>query len=408
MDKARKVWLLGAALTLLVVASTPGVASSQDKPVPVEAVPFSYISPEMRAKIEAQQPLVEVASHIQDTVDAGANDGYAGIVLDEDHVTVWWKGDVPSAVRDSIAEVHHIAPVKVAAAAYSRAELEATADGIAAYIRAHPDGPFYGTAIAHDGSGLTIQADSASVGLEATLPLEITQATAGVPLTVTTAPRPALAGRLNDTEYFWAGGRINNNDNNSFCTAGWPVLGGDGFRYMLTAGHCGRPGGSWNNGNDTRYFGMGWYEHLSHDLLLIRSLTAGRMFDGGVGSNEFTKRIIGSDHTFPNEWVCTSGSVGGARCWYQVTYAFQHSMCFYDNYGRYECYDDLVLAWWGGSGPPLYGGDSGGPVFVPVGAGDVIAKGTMTGWWNTGGFQYLVFQDFITAQRDFGITVITG
>lgn len=401
--------LVTAAFTLVVMASTLGVASAQDKPAPVEPVPFSYISPDVRAKMEAQRPLVEAASRIQNIVDAGATDGYAGVVLDEDHVTVWWKGGVPAAVRDTIAEVQRTTPVKVAPAVHSRAELESAAEGIAAYMRVHPDGPYYGTMIAYDGSGLTIQADSTSVGPKATtLPAEITQATAEVPVTVTVAPRPALAGRLDDTPYFWAGGRMNNNDNNSYCTAGWPVLGGDGYRYMLTAGHCGRPGGSWNNGNDTQYFGMGVYEHLSHDLLLVRALTAGRMFDGGVGSGEFTKRVAGSDHAFPGEWVCSSGSVGGARCWYQVTAVFQHTMCFNDVYGNRECYDDLVLARWDGAGPPLYSGDSGGPVFVPVGTGDVIAKGTMTGYWYEGQGRYLVFQDFITAQRDFGISIITG
>jgi hypothetical protein len=232
---------------------------------------------------------------------------------------------------------------------------------------------------------------------------------AGVPVALEVAPRPTLTGRVNDTPDFWAGGRIRNNETVTFCTAGWPVIAG-GVEYMLTAGHCGRPGGPFSNGDGSRFFGYGAYENVDHDVMLIQTDVGGRMWDGGVGSGEFTKTIVGSDDAFPNEWVCTSGSFTGAQCWYQITNEFQYQTCLDDVYGNFECYSDLVLARWDGAGPATRSGDSGGPVFIPVGADQqlVVAKGTITGTHSVGAQDYLMFQDFITAQRDFGINVVTG
>jgi len=180
-------------------------------------------------------------------------------------------------------------------------------------------------------------------------------------------------------------GRIQNTANNAACTAGFAVTNG-AANYMLTAGHCGRPGGTWNNGNDTRFFGTGARENVGHDLLLI-SAPVGRYmwWDTVVGVNEFVKRVVGSNDAFPGEWVCTSGATSGGRCGFKVSNNFQLRLCGYNVYGRYECYNDLVAAEdrVGGS-PAARGGDSGGPVFGlsgssgVIGSYGVIAKGTIT------------------------------
>jgi streptogrisin D len=226
---------------------------------------------------------------------------------------------------------------------------------------------------------------------------------AGVQVTVAESPRMKVTGRLNDTAPFWGGGRIQNNDNNAFCSAGWPVTVG-GANYMLTAGHCGRPGGGWNNGNDSVFFGTGALENVDHDVLLISASVGGRMWDGGVGSGEFTKGVAGSDNAFPGEFLCTSASVSGAVCNFRTSDSFQFSFCDDDAYGNFECYSDLVLADQLDGQPGARPGDSGGPVFSLSGTDRVIAKGTITG----SGGSTLAFQDFVTAQRDLGISVITG
>jgi hypothetical protein len=171
---------------------------------------------------------------------------------------------------------------------------------------------------------------------------------------------------------------------------------------MLTAGHCGRPNGGWSNGDVTQFLGHGAHEHIIHDLLLIGADGGSRIFDGGVGSGEFTKAVAGWDWVYGGEWLCSSGSVSGAICNHVVS-SFFNTVCGYDAYGNYECYSDLIASFqvdgWIAARP----GDSGGPVFGLTGD-RVLAKGTMTavaGNW-------LYWQDFGTAWTDFGVVPLTS
>jgi hypothetical protein len=406
-DRFRMLGVGAVVAAALAVGTMPASGAGADadadagKPTPAGAA--DTISAETRARIDAQAPLTAAASAIQNVVDRGHDAGYAGIGLGEDHVVVWWKGTPPAAVRRAVREARRDVTVRVVGAAHTRAELESAAQELTDYITAHPDRGYHSVEVAYDGSGLVLDvAPSASRRSVANgLPSEVDAATdlpTGVPVRVQENAAPELTGRLNDSAPYWGGARINNNDNTGFCTAGWPVRRGS-TEYMLTAGHCGRPGGGWNNGNDTQYVGVGELEHAAHDLLLIRADVGTRMWDGPIGTGEFTKRVAGSGATFPGEWVCASGSVTGAQCNYVVTSTFTYSFSDYDAYGNLETYTDLVLADY--SGVPSRSGDSGGPVFVPTGASDVIAKGTITGVWGS----RLIFQDWITAQNDFGIVV---
>lgn len=390
----RALTALATAVTAAVLAglATPGTAVADPKPIPD---PLTYISPQTQAKMAAQQPLVAAASKIQWAVERGADKGYAGIGLDKNEVVVWWKGDLPTEIRDIITDIRRTIPVRTTPAAHSRAELEAAAKGIANYTRANPRSPYYGVDIAYDGSGLILNADPGRTR-PAMLPTEM-KVPNGIAVSVAEHQRPRLTGRLDDFAPYWGGGRIKNQDNGAGCTAGFAVTTGGTYNYMLTAGHCGRPNGGWNNGNDTRYFGTGAYENVEHDLLLVASHVAGRIWDGGVGSGEFTKGVAGWGWVFPGEWLCTSGSVTGALCDHVVSNSFTFSFCDTDAYGTTECYSDLILA------NHFYGstasrpGDSGGPVFGLSGSDRVIAKGTITGVSGTSG---LIFQDFATAWRD--------
>jgi hypothetical protein len=364
-------------------------------------------SDETRDRMAAQAPLSAAAGDVQDVVDRGHDAGYAGIGLEDDGVVVWWKGTPPAAVRRAIRGAQREVPVRVVGAAHSRAELESAAQELTDHIAAHPEQDYHGVEVAYDGSGLVLDA-TPSAGRRSVangLPAEVERATdvpASVPVRVQEKDPLELTGRLDDTPPFYGGARINNNDNTAFCTAGWPVRIGS-TEYMLTAGHCGRTGGGWNNGNDTQFVGNGTHEHVAHDVMLIQGNVANRMWDGPIGSGEFTKRLVGSDHTFPGEWLCASGSVSGAQCNYVVTSTFTFSLSDFDAYGNWETYNDLVLADYC-CGTASRDGDSGGPVFSLSGP-DVIAKGTITGF--AGGGSQLVFQDFVTAQNDFGIVPVT-
>jgi hypothetical protein len=246
-----------------------------------------------------------------------------------------------------------------------------------------------------DGTGLILAAD----GAVATTDLPST----GVPIRIVQRPRMQLLSRLADTAPFWGGARIVNADNGAGCSSGFAVTSG-GVNYLLTAGHCGRPGGGWYNGDRSRFIGTATRENVAHDLLLVPTSAAGRIYDGGVGVGEFSKGVVGWDWAIPGEYVCQSGSVSGAVCGIRNTNSFQYTLCDTDPYGNYECYSDLILAQKTDGGLAARHGDSGGPVFTLSGTSNVVAKGTITG----GGGSWLVYQDFGTAWRDFGIVPLTG
>lgn len=419
----RRRWLPGRLIAVLAIVlageATPGTALADPEPSP-----GGYLSAEVRARMDAQQPLKTAASLIQWSVERGSAAGYAGIGLGTGEVVVWWKGGLPAGVAETVAEVRRTTPVRVVAASHSRAELEKAAKGVENYLRVNPGSPYHSVNIAYDGSGLVVNADPSRTR-PAVLPAGM-RLPAGIAATVVEQERPRLAwstppvkraalpqpaglvkigaGRLDDFAPYFGGGRIQNNDNNSFCTAGFPVISGDGY-YMLTAGHCGRPGGSWNNGDDTRFLGTGAYENVEHDLLLVSASVWGAIWDGGVGSGEFTKGVAGWDWVWPGEWLCTSGSVTGAQCNDVVSNSFTYALCDNDAYGNRECYNDLIVAYQYDGLTASRPGDSGGPVFGLSGWDHVIAKGTITGHVGTTG---LIFQDFATAWRDFGVIPVTG
>ncbi|MFD1049471.1 hypothetical protein ACFQ1S_30025 [Kibdelosporangium lantanae] len=144
--------------------------------------------------------------------------------------------------------------------------------------------------------------------------------------------------------------------------------------------------------------------NVAHDLLLVYSSVQGRMWDGDANSVTFYKGVAGSDYNFPGEMLCTSGSVSRAICNYQTGENFQFGYWGKDVYEHDEWYDDLLLAVQRDGRTAALPGDSGGPVFSLSGSNRVIAEGVISGVHNE---NTLIFQDFLTAQRDFGINVLT-
>jgi hypothetical protein len=263
--RQRRLRRLGLCVIAVAVLSAAGAlpasagsgSTSEPKPQPGDAAVLDQTDAETRARMEAQAPLSAAASRIQQVVDEGHDAGYAGIGLGAGDVVVWWKGVPPAAVRRAIREARASVPVRVVGAAHSRAELESAAQNVTDFIAANPDLGYFGVEIAYDGSRLVVDVDPASGQSSATASLPPgMDVPSDVAVEVKAKAPLELTGRLDDFAPYWGGGRINNNDNTAFCTAGWPVRQGS-TEYMLTAGHCGRPGGDWNNGNDTQFFGTG-------------------------------------------------------------------------------------------------------------------------------------------------------
>jgi hypothetical protein len=361
---ARRSLLFAVALAASAVLAPPGVAQAAPEPT-------------VWQQMLAQQPLVHAAEVLQ--AAAADEAGFAGIVLEQDHVALWWKGAVPKTVTAAIAQAETHAPVEIAAARHSNAELRRAA----AVIEAKRGKQVHAIKIPSDGSGLILGTTEAAA----------TRALTGlvdVPVkTVVEAPLQPVS-RQNDAPPWKGGATIVLG--NAACTAGFSVRDGAGARYLLTAGHCGNPGTRVTDPTG-EFIGNVGAKHSDHDILLIPTgNVVNQQYIGGGDSNTTTP-VQGWGDVFTNEILCQSGvtsarETGGPVCNIKVLFFYADR-------------EDLV------EGEQLNGqqaarpGDSGGPVYGPSSIGGVIAKGTVT---RVAGAR-IGFQDFRTANRDFGVHI---
>jgi hypothetical protein len=94
--------------------------------------------------------------------------------------------------------------------------------------------------------------------------------------------RPELYySRAADIAPFWGGAAITSDDfGGGFgCTAGIPAYRGS-RTFMLTAAHCGRPGGGWHNGDGSVFVGTVTDENVYHDVMLIEAPVDNRIYIG--------------------------------------------------------------------------------------------------------------------------------
>jgi hypothetical protein len=115
-------------------------------------------------------------------------------------------------------------------------------------------------------------------------------------------------------------------------------------------------------------------QHLFDRLMIATELpSAGWIYDGRVGTGEFSKPVAGASHSYVGDWLCTSSGYSGAVCNIRVTATNASS---WTNEGpkvelvRAEQIDHIA---------PVGQGDSGGPVFsLTADYSKVIAKGIIT------------------------------
>lgn len=257
---------------------------------------------------------------------------------------MYWAGQVPSTVTNLVKGD----PVKFFPAKYSQKTLRAEAGRLATQEGVTTVAP------KSDGSGLIVAGtDSASSeALWSSVPVERT----------VMSPEPISRG--NDSPPYWGGARWGG------CSTGFAVWHA-GVTKMLSAGHCGSNGqAAYDGGGD--FMGYVEWDDDAHDRLLINTRSAGRIYDGGVGTGEFSKPVISAAHSYPGNWVCDSGAYSGALCGIQVQYT---NVTVNIGYLVYE----TVWAEQVDHVAPVGNGDSGGPVFdLTPDYSQTIAKGTNT------------------------------
>jgi hypothetical protein len=340
-------------------------------------------------RIARQRPLVAAASAIRWEVERHSHTGYAGIVLEDSRVVLWWKGGLPSAMARVVAQASRTAPVAVRPAAYSIAELRAAASALQAQRPVGRDAVLRGIKLQPDGSGLIVVRDRAAHRSSyPALPA------VGVPVTVVDEAPLETVSRDDDWAP-WKGGATNvNTDQGTACTAGFGVHGPGGGSYILTAAHCGQQGQRIQDGAG-EYIGNVGPRHQDHDVELIPTYQVDGYVYVGSPTDNVVAPVEGWGWTFVGEYLCQSGvtssrHLGGPVCNLKVLFYWADR-------------EDLVEAEQTEGRNAARPGDSGGPIYSVSGSGKLIAKGTVT---RTAGPR-LGFQDYGTAWRDFGITPAT-
>ena len=368
MKVTKTRWAVIATAVLSAgLVSSPATARPAPAPDPV------------RAQMLAQQPLIAAADIVK--AEAETTAGFAGLVLEDSHVELWWKGEVPDSVTAAVERASEVAPVTVSPARYTNAELRDAAKTVDASRGL--GSPVHAVKIPADGSGLVLGAYPWSDATAFTASLHV-----DVPVTVVHEEPLRPVSRRNDGPPWKGGATIVLG--NAACTSGFSVRNGNNDRFLLTAAHCGNPGQRVTDPTG-EYIGTVSVEHSDHDIMLIPTgNVTSQMYVGGGDSNS-VETVRGWGDVYTNEILCQSGvtsagETGNAVCNIKVLFFYADR-------------EDLVEGEQMNGQPAARPGDSGGPVYGPSSAGGVIAKGTVT---RTAGSR-IGFQDFRTASRDFGV-----
>lgn len=338
-------------------------------------------------RMVAQAPLIDAANVIRTAVERAPARGYAGIGLVDGQVTLWWKGAPPADIAAAVNAARRTAPVEVANATYSRAELRKAAARLTPVVEADPADAVHSVRLRTDGTGIEIAVDDISGTKLPKLPAT------GVRTSFVERDRLVERSRTNDAAPFDGGAVIG--ITTPWCTAGFGVRDADtDAGYLLTAEHCGVIGSAWHVGWDTTgpptLVGYAVDSNDDHDTMIISTWAPGDHIYVGGQHDEVRAQVIGWTEVFPGQLLCQSGNssageIGGPVCNLRVDF-------------HYDDIEDLVEATQLDGDESARGGDSGGPVYSVNADGTVLAAGTTTRSAGPG----FGFQDFATIRDDYG------
>jgi hypothetical protein len=204
------------------------------------------------------------------------------------------------------------------------------------------------------------------------IPAEAVEILKSVPnVTVTTGKGMEAQTRGSDQSPHWGGAVMTNGLYNKLCSTGFPVIGGSGTQYMVTAAHCFPLGTNVFSPDDTNYYteaGINTdqigeivrYENRERDIALIGDDTyAAAVYMGNKTGTGYP--ISSGRDPLVGDVLCVSGISTYQNCGKKVV-----SLQTTATYGGQvkEHLADYV------GGKPTLGGDSGGPV-VNLGASTV-------------------------------------
>ena len=358
---------------------------------------------------QRQVPLLDAVQRIRVLTHEGTSPGYSGygnvtISVPAGLVTLYWKGGLPSGLRDLIARLRTGVRVRVLAAAYTWRQLEAQTRRLAARRAAlHAAGISLSTVGPRDdASGLRAGVDYAASGALAAgraadhaMAAQTALARRAVlrvdrgpaPVSVSDVPRVTTTGTRNDDNLPWWGGARIVRDGDYDCTSGFSIYNSAGANFMLTAGHCGGINTWWqttdNYNTGGNLLGREINRDTGGDTAIIQVYANNpSIYDKGWDST-LGEQVLGARSATDGQSLCTEGATSGVRCAGTV-----RNTGLTVTLSNGETANNEVYAT--SSGQINAGGDSGGPVIqnsatpgLVYGIGTISASDTTVGCSNT-------------------------
>ncbi|MGH3935026.1 MAG: S1 family peptidase [Pseudonocardiaceae bacterium] len=200
---------------------------------------------------------------------------------------------------------------------------------------------------------------------------------------VSARPAPMASLRGGDEMTSSEGGR---------CSVGFNATSGD-TRYIITAGHCTKLGGTWAGPDGTAIGPVAESSFPGHDFGLIEVTSPAWKQTNDIGTDSGNLTVTGTEPAVVGSAVCRSGSTSGYHC------------------GQVEAVNETVNY---GNGNVVRGltrtdicaeaGDSGGPFVSGTQAQGTLSGGS--GGCLLGGQSY--FQPIVEVLSTYGLTLLTG
>lgn len=176
------------------------------------------------------------------------------------------------------------------------------------------------------------------------------------------------------------------------CSVGFNAVSG-GTRYIITAGHCTKMGGTWSGPNGRAIGPVAASSFPGTDFGLVEVTSPSWSQTDGVETGDGTLTVTGTKSAPVGSSVCMSGSVSGYHC--GRVKAIGETV----NYGNGDVVHGLTR-----TTVCAEGGDSGGPFVSGTQAQGTLSGGT--GGCVLGGQSY--FQPIDVVLSTYGLTLVTG
>lgn len=311
-----------AAVGLLPAESASAGPGNSAKPTTFDQ--FAAQSFDQQAAV--LNPLRAIAGALDDLGRGSRAADYGDVVMDPVADTVTLYATSPAGAARLIADAKHDHPeidthlIRVASAAYSKADLHAARDRLAAQAGRLPY-HLVSIAVAVDGSGLEVGVDDPAAAEQAA-PLTPGGAgtdpggIAGVAVVVSQGSGMTGQTRYADTAPYFAGGHITSGGYS--CTTGIPVANNSGGGFaIITASHCAHTGAVIYNGAGTREGTVSEY-HENWDAAKYPVSSSGAYeFDGSPSAND-PRPLSGTKYSYNGDSVCQDGYTSGVICGIQV------------------------------------------------------------------------------------------